>query len=143
MTQYIEQLEIFIPGWKGTVKKIGQKAVLKMREEYNSNPSDLIVCIGPCIQSCHFEVREDVETIFENEFNYLNRNSDIIRQEGEKYLIDTTLVNKLILEEVGVKKENIIDSKICTVCNSKILHSYRVDKEQSGRNVAVLGIKKI
>lgn len=132
-------------GWKGTAKKIGQKAVLKMKEEYNSEPKDLIVCIGPCIKSCHFEVKEDVKEIFENEFGYLNRDNDIIKQkvtEKGKFFIDTTLINKLILEEVGVRKENIIDSKVCTVCNSNVLHSYRVDKEMAGRNVAILGMKK-
>src|SRR5574344_1051938 len=33
-------------GWKGTVQKIGQKAVLKMIEEYNSKPEDIIACFG-------------------------------------------------------------------------------------------------
>ena len=40
-------------GWKGTAQKIGQKAVLKMIEEYGSNPKDIICCLGPCIQKCH------------------------------------------------------------------------------------------
>ena len=131
-------------GWKGTVQKIGQKAVLRMKEEYDSKQEDLIVCIGPCIKSCHFEVRDDVKKIFEETFGYLGKNDDIIKnKEGEKdkYLIDTTLINELILEEVGVKLENIIDSEICTVCNSSILHSYRAERDASGRNVAVLGMK--
>lgn len=131
-------------GWRGTVQKIGLKAVLKMKEEYNSEPKDLIVCIGPCIKQCHFEVEEDVKEIFETEFSYLNRNYDIIKKkelEDNKYLIDTTLINRLILEQAGVKSENIIDSGICTVCNSNILHSYRKDKEKSGRNAAIIGMK--
>lgn len=135
-------------GWRGTVQKIGLKAILKMQEEYNSNLKDLIVCIGPCIKKCHFEVEEDVKEIFEEEFRYLDRNNDIIKKKEEskgleeKYLIDTTLINRLVLEKAGVKSENIIDSGICTVCDSDKLHSYRKDKEKSGRNVAVIGILK-
>ena len=45
-----------------------------------------------------------------------------------------------MLEEMGLKTENIIESNICTVCNSTQLHSYRVDKENSGRNTAILGL---
>ena len=46
------------------------------------------------------------------------------------------------MKELGVKKENIIDSKICTVCEKEQLHSYRADKNQAGRNTAIIGIKK-
>lgn len=128
-------------GWKGTAQKIAQKGVSKMQKEYGSSPEDMIVCIGPCIKEDHFEVEEDVKNIFGKEFTYLKRNEDIIRSGNPgKYNINTTLINELILEEVGVKKENIYDSGICTVCNSSILHSFRADKELSGRNVALIGM---
>ena len=131
-------------GWRGTAKKIGPKAILKMREEYGSKPENIIVCIGPAIGKCHFEVEEDVKEIYEKEFSYLGRTNEFIKPELEKegkFLIDTTLVNKSILQEVGIKPENIIDSKICTVCSSSVVHSFRADKEKSGRNVAIIGIK--
>lgn len=131
-------------GWRGTAQKIGQKAVKKMVDEFNSKAEDIIACIGPCIGKCHFEVDEDVKNIFEQSFSYLNRNYDIIEQQKDKnkYNIDTTLINRLILEEIGLKKENIVESKICTVCNSNLIHSYRKDGQNSGRNVAILGKRK-
>lgn len=131
-------------GWRGTVQKIGQKAVLKIIKEYNSNPKDLIVCLGPCIGKCHFEVKEDVKNIFEKNFKYLNRNSEIIEQSKDKegkFFIDTTLINRLILEEVGIKKENIIESNICTACNSNIMHSHRINGDLAGRNICIIGLK--
>ena len=130
-------------GWKGTAQKIGQKAAIKMKEEYGCRMQDLIVCIGPAIQKCHFEVEEDVKEIFYNNFKYLN-NCNIIeksKQKENKYFIDTTLINRLILEEVGVKKENIIESNICTACNMKFMHSYRVNGEKAGRNICMMGLK--
>lgn len=128
-------------GWKGTLQRIGEKAIIKMIEEYNSNPSDIICCIGPTIRECHFEVDVDVQELFYNEFSYLSNINDIITKKGEKYYIDTVLINRIILKEAGLKEENIIDSKICTVCNYKIMHSYRVDKEVAGRNTAIMGLK--
>lgn len=131
-------------GWRGTVQKIAKKAVENMIQEYNSNPKDIIACIGPCIGKCHFEVSGDVKDIFEKTFGYLGRNCDIIEQSNtnsEKYYIDTTLINRLMLQEIGIKPENIIESGICTVCNSEIMHSYRANGKKAGRNVAILGMK--
>lgn len=130
-------------GWRGTTKKIGQKAILKMIEKYNSDPKDIICCIGPCIEKCHFEVSEDVKEIFTNTFSYLLDENLYItkgekKEEEQKYYIDTTIINRKLLEEVGVRNENIIQSNICTVCNSKYMHSYRADKELSGRNTAII-----
>ena len=132
-------------GWKGTLQKIGKKAVKKMIEEYGCNPKDIICCIGPHIRKCHFEVEEDVMQMFKKEFEYTNRINEIIEtgrkvDSVQKYNIDTTLINKIILKEAGLQEENIIDSNICTVCNSDLFHSYRVDKDKSGRNGAFIGI---
>lgn len=133
-------------GWKGTVQKIGPKSLLKMIKEYGCNVKDIICCIGPCIGMCHFEVGEDVKEIFENTFSYLvNIESMIkkgeIKEEEQKYYIDTTLINRKLLEEVGVPSKNIIESNICTVCNKDYMHSYRADKENAGRNTAIIGLK--
>ena len=132
-------------GWKGTLQKIGKKAVEKMIAEYGCNPNDIICCICPHIRKCHFEVDEDVMQMFKMEFEYTGRINDIIetgrKVDGmQKYNIDTTLINKIILKEAGLQEENIIDSNICTVCNSDLFHSYRIDKEKSGRNGAFIGI---
>lgn len=134
-------------GWRGTAKKIGYKAVQKMIRDYNSKPENIVACIGPCIGKCHFEVDEDVKDIFEKAFSYLDRNCYIIRKqevkidEKTKYYIDTTLINRLILEECGLNPKNIIESKICTVCNSKYMHSYRAQGQNAGRNITILGMK--
>lgn len=131
-------------GWKGTLMKIGKKAVAKMLEVYGCNPKDIICCIGPCIRKCHFEVERDVYEMFYKEFLYTNRIDDIITKENtnnSKFYIDTVLINKLILQEAGLDTKNIIDSKICTACNSKLMHSYRVNKEKAGRNTAIIGLR--
>lgn len=132
-------------GWKGTLKQIGKKAVEKMINDYGCNPKDIICCIGPHIRKCHFEVEEDVMQMFKDEFEFTGRIDEIIetgrRVDGvQKYNIDTTLINKIILEEVGLTKENIIDCGICTVCNSEQFHSYRADRDKSGRNGAFIGM---
>lgn len=133
-------------GWKGTVQKIAQEGVKKMVEEYCSLPEELICCIGPCIGKCHFWVDEEVKDIFETTFMYLNLEQQVI-QKGEiiegkqKYHIDTNWINVKLLEEVGIKKENIVVSNICTVCHASKMHSYRVERENYGVNSAIIGLK--
>lgn len=135
-------------GWRGTVQKIGQKAAIKMIEEFDLDKEKLLCFIGPCICKCHFEVRDDVKEIFENTFSYLlDKNLFITKKEKEeneeedKYYIDTNIINRKLLEEIGIPGENIIESNICTVCNSKLIHSHRKDKEKAGRNIMIIGLK--
>ena len=132
-------------GWKGTLQKIAKKAVQKMFSDFNCIPTDIVCCIGPCIKKCHFEVDKDVMQMFKEEFSYTGRIDEIIEKgriiDGvQKYNIDTTLINQIIFQEVGVLQKNIIDSGLCTVCNSDLFHSYRADKEASGRNGAFIGM---
>lgn len=126
-------------GWRGTLQRISVKTVKKMIKEFNCKPEDIICCICPSIRKCHFEVDEDVKDMFKKEFKELNLN-EIIKENisNKKWNIDTVLINKTILKEAGLEEENIIDSKICSVCNSNKIHSYRVEKQGYGLNVALI-----
>lgn len=132
-------------GWKGTVQKIGKKAVSMLVQQYHCQPKDIICCIGPCIRRCHFEVEEEVKDVFTSTFGYMV-NSEKIVQKGrivdgiQKYNIDTVQINCNMLEEAGIVKSNIIDSGICTYCHSTLLHSYRKEGKQAGRNAAMIGL---
>lgn len=130
-------------GWRGTLQRISVKTVNKMHEKYGSNLKDIICCICPSIRKCHFEVEKDVKEMFENEFKTLYNINEIIEEkvQNSKWNIDTVQINKIILEEAGLKPENIIDSGICSVCNKDLIHSFRVEKEGYGVETAVIGLK--
>lgn len=125
-------------GWKGTYKEICSKTVEKLIKEYGCNPENLICCIGPHIRKCHFEVDKDVRDMFYNKFKDLKNIDNYIAEKGTKYYIDTLGINTENLLNIGLKKENIIDSKVCTVCESNICHSFRAEKEKSGRSIAII-----
>ena len=133
-------------GWKGTLQRISIKTVEKMVNEFSCKPKDIICCICPSIRKRHFEVEEDVKDMFEKEFQDLGEDNfkKIIEKKipNRKWLIDTVLINKIILERNGLKKENIIDSKICTMCNPEILHSYRVERKNYSLNTALIELKE-
>lgn len=130
-------------GWKGTLQRISVTTVNKMITEFDCNPEDIICCICPSIRKCHFEVDKDVKDMFYNEFKTLKTINEIIEKnpEKEKWNIDTVLINRIILKELGLKDENIIDSGICSVCNSDLVHSFRVEKEGYGLATALIELK--
>ena len=132
-------------GWKGTLQRISIKTVEKMQKDFNCNPNDIICCICPSIRQCHFEVDKDVKDLFEKEFQDLGKNNieQIIKKQSnkEKWNIDTVLINRIILERQGLLKENVIDSGICSVCNSDLIHSYRVEKDGYGLSTALISLK--
>ncbi len=134
-------------GWQGTYKLISKKTVEKMVDNYGCNTKDIICCIGPSIRKCHFEVDEDLSEKFYEKFKYLSNIDDIIsigkiKENKQKYNIDTVLINKETMLQMGLKEENIIDCGLCTVCNSDKFHSYRIEKELAGRNTGIICIKE-
>ena len=118
-------------GWRGTVKEIGKVTVQKMQQEFGSNPSDIIACIGPCIGKCCYEVDDPVYEAFQK-LEYLNLNKIFTNKGGGKYWLDMVEANKQILLNIGIKEENMDISDLCTNCNSDTLHSHRATKGQRG-----------
>ncbi len=132
-------------GWQGTYKLISHKTVEKMVDNYGCDVKNIICCIGPSIRKCHFEVERDVSDKFYEKFKHLSNIDDIISKgkienEKQKYNIDTILINKTVLMQMGLKEENIVDCGLCTVCNREKFHSYRVDKELAGRNTGIIAL---
>ena len=112
-----------------------------MEEKFNSNPADIEIYICPSILKCCFEVDEDVEILFRNEFKDINIDGFIEtrnKTKNQKFYIDTVGINRAILMKEGVKAENIITSNICTKCNSDKIHSYRADGKNAGRNLSII-----
>ena len=114
-------------GWRGTLDTIILNAVNLMVERYNSNKEDIICCFNPSILGCHFEIGNDVYSMFKEKFNYIDEflcDKKIVNGE-EKYYLDLLKFNIDLLKRNGIK--NIYASDICSYCDT-ICHSYRRDK---------------
>lgn len=133
-------------GWKGTLNSIISVALNLMKDTFNSKYKDIRVYINPSILKCCFEVDGDVMELFKDKFNYI---SDFISFKNNnngrnKYYIDIVKINVEVMKKLGIKKENIFFSNVCTKCNSNIYHSYRSSRSngiESGRNIALICLK--
>lgn len=120
-------------GWKGTVQKIGAKTVEKMRTAFGSQPSNLLVAIGPSISPKMFEVGDEVGAAFIEEGFLLDEVSFRNELTGKLH-INLWQANVLPLLNLGVRNENIEVSGICTR-QSLNFFSARRQTIRSGRMV--------
>lgn len=128
-------------GWRGTVGKIGNVTIQRMKEEYGSNPSDMVAAIGPSIcQEC-YEVSEDVIIEFQKSFAKKHWNDLYYKKENGKYQLNLWKANEIILEEAGVLWENIAVTNLCTCCNHEWLFSHRASQGKRGNLAAFLALK--
>ncbi len=120
-------------GWRGTVGEIARNAVSVMVENFGAKPENIKAAIGPSIGVCCFETGEEVAGLF---------GASLVKSCGDgKFKVDLWSANKIILENCGVKTENIDVLGICTMCHSDMLYSYRVHKGETGRMGAFIGLK--
>jgi polyphenol oxidase len=119
-------------GWKGTRSKILTKAVELLSDKYSVEPSDFLAYIGPGISVDNFEVGKEVFEQFDDESKFIKEN---------KFYVDLKKDNYIQLIKSGLEKENIEVSDYCTYRDSDLFHSYRRDKDLSGRMLGVIGLR--
>ena len=116
-------------GWRGTVKRIVEKAVAKMTAVYGTHPSDIVAQIGPGIHLDSFEVGDEVYDAFAHEGFPM----ELISRKFKKWHIDLPECNRLQLLSAGVTADNISVSPICTYQQSDSFFSARHLGINSGR----------
>jgi len=127
-------------GWRGTAKGISQKAVGKMRENFNSMSENILVAMGPGIGPCCFEVDDPVKKAFaEGGLPW----EVIASSQGKgRWSLDLYRANIYLLECAGVKRKNIRLLALCTSCRQDIFHSYRAEGETRGRQLNFIALKE-
>ncbi len=140
-------------GWRGTAGKIGRVTVEKMKEEFGSNPEDILAAVGPSICQDCYEVSGDVIERFQEVFDRsLWRKlfypaeplteHDICGIKERKYQLNLWEANRQIFLEAGIKEEHIAVTNLCTCCNPELLFSHRAAGNRRGNLSAFLGLKE-
>lgn len=130
-------------GWRGTVGKMGKATLDAMKERFNTDPSDVVVVIGPSICKECYEVDQTVYDEFEKVFSS-EELKDIIQRNhtiDDKFQLDLWEANRRILINEGVEDKNIHISGVCTCCNEDLLFSHRASKGKRGTLAGFLMIE--
>lgn len=127
-------------GRDGCAKEIGAKAVVKMQQEYGSNPADVICHLGPYISTSHHEVQEKDLAGFYDNFAPEECQHIIEAKDNGRYNIDMGAAITASLIRAGLMKANIHDNHICTFEN-KELYSWRRDHDKDARILSFMAIR--
>jgi YfiH family protein len=153
----------FHAGWRGTVKRIVETGVGRMRLEFGSRPEDLIAAIGPGIGACCYAVGEEVLSEFESQFSYGRElfcevyDSDPIRTRypmlfltqrapghspiGPSMHLNLIEANRRQLLAAGLKARAISVVGGCTNCRPDLFFSHRASRGHAGRLMSVIGVR--
>jgi len=145
-------------GWRGTLARITQKAVGRMRLEFGSKPADLLAAIGPSIGPCCYEVAAGFVTKFTAQFadaadyfdeprsgeepnplQWLNMKPPGHQPPPKNVHLDLRKANRSQLIAAGLLAKNIYVSDLCTACHTGLLFSHRREGPLSGRLMSAIG----
>jgi polyphenol oxidase len=150
-------------GWRGTLKRIAEKAVGRMRMEFGTRPEDVFAALGPGIGGCCYEVGHEVAKEFAAQFpearGWFAGPFDAIAAgdkdpnrlpwltmmppghapEPPRVQLDLIAANRSILLAAGVSPQNITLSGFCTACRTDLFFSYRREGD-TGRLMGAVGI---
>lgn len=153
----------FHAGWRGTVKRIVENGIGRMRMEFGSDPKDLVAAIGPSIGPCCYAIGEDVLSEFTSQFAYAPElfhevyDSDPVKQKypmlfltqrapghspiGPSLHLNVAEANRRQLIDAGLKAEKISMVGGCTRCQPELFFSHRGSQGRAGRMLSVIGIR--
>ncbi|MDD4759799.1 MAG: peptidoglycan editing factor PgeF [Bacteroidaceae bacterium] len=117
-------------GWRGTQQRIVEKTIKEMSRCFCSAATSLLATIGPSIGPDAFEVGPEVyESFLLSGFPM----EKISKKIAGKWHIDLWQANAISLENMGVLRQNIQISGICTYTHSNDFFSARKLTINSGR----------
>jgi YfiH family protein len=134
-------------GWRGTEKRILEKAVKAMGEVYGSKPGEMLAALGPCIGAACYEVGPEVRDAFEKAgfplsvFSPRGHVPEVrVPLLKQKYLLDLRAANTWLLRAMGFKKGNVFEpGPACAHCEPRLL-SYRRNPHDPRRMVNFIGL---
>ncbi|GBF33268.1 hypothetical protein DCCM_2367 [Desulfocucumis palustris] len=126
-------------GWKGTAGRIAAKAVQTLRECFGTDPGDCLAVVGPSIGPCCYEIDSPVLEQFKK--SYENWPEMLRRTAPDRWKLNLWLANRRVLEEAGLKENNILEAGLCTACHRDLFFSYRGQSGLCGRMASLIMLK--
>lgn len=108
-------------GYRGLLNHIIENTIEKLISQFECNPNDILVGIGPSIETLCYEVGEELIEEFQSEFPSVE---NIFVEKDQKFFLNLKTITQQILIKKGIVEENIENMDICTKCDPNF-YSYR------------------
>ncbi|MXS86200.1 peptidoglycan editing factor PgeF [Nitrosomonas sp. HPC101] len=119
-------------GWRGLARGVIENTIQTLREF--SHSEHIIAWLGPAISSRHFEVGDEVRTLF-TEYDHQAAHAFFPGKEKGKWHADLFALARQRLAHAGVSR--IYGGNLCTYSNPEKFYSYRRDGK-TGRMAGLL-----
>lgn len=127
-------------GWRSTSQKILRTVLNLMQQKFGSRTEHLLAVFGPCIEKKCYEVGSEVSESFSAAGFEIGRIFSPAPARN-KFFLDLREANRwLLIEELGLRAQNIHHLNDCTFCQP-YLHSYRRDRRTEQRLINFIGIR--
>ena len=107
-------------GWRGTYDNIAEEIIEILIKDYKCKKANIKVIIGPSVSGDSYEVSYELVEKF-------------AVHKIDKYYLDLWIINKGLLERIGILDKNIILTNFCTVKDNNQFFSYRLDNATTKR----------
>jgi YfiH family protein len=124
-------------GWMGTLRDVAAVTVEAMKNNYGSNPADLVAGIGPSIGPDHYEIGADV--ILQVMQKHGDESERLLKSQRGKIHFNLWEANRLALERAGVGAIEV--AELCTACHTDDWYSHRAEKGRTGRFGALISLQ--
>jgi YfiH family protein len=135
-------------GWRGTVDRVTQKSVQRLRDNFGVDPGSCVAAIGPAACGLCYQVGRDVIQRFKAEFDYADVLLKELNETGRhtlepQALLDIPAANVHQLADAGLSLANIHVAPYCTMHHNDLLFSHRREGQGGaaavGRQISVIG----
>ncbi len=127
-------------GWRSTAQKILAVTVDLMAKKFLSRPENLLAAFGPCIERNCYQVGPEVAEIFSRAGFDSGKILSPADRPGKFYLDLREANRSLLINQLGLRAENIHEIDLCTFCQPD-LHSYRRERQTDRRLINFTGIR--
>jgi len=124
-------------GWKGAISDIAAQLISKMKK-LGSNVPDIRVGIGPSIRVCCYAIENDRRALFAETFPEYA--ATILQARNGVVFCSLQALVKLQLESVGIIKDHIEDSGMCTKDMKETFYSFRRNNRSEGVFAGIIGM---
>lgn len=124
-------------GWRGSLAGIAAKMVKLLLEEHGVLPAEIEVALGPAIDSCCYEIGQEVARPLIERWGEIAGSHIQTRNSG--IYLHLRNFNRAILHQAGIPHSQIFMVGPCTGCANTEFFSYRRHKSQTGRQISLIG----
>jgi len=125
-------------GWRGLAAGVLETSIAAMGAEFDSEPGDLVLGIGPAIGPCCFEVGPEVLEAFATR-GYGDQ-AAVAGSPGERPHVNLPAVARQVAMDCGIPATSIATADLCTLCNADWLWSYRANGDSAGRMICGIAL---